>query len=469
MYLDTKQHAVLTFDLKPSMRSIDDNGYMHVKLTPISKETVNPYYGYEIPNHDELGLEPERIYYVYRPGKELEKAASTFNGLPLLLEHHMDSADNPQKEYRIGSTGTDGVFKAPYLMQSLSITDEKAIQAVEDGSYREISCSYWYEPVVQPGTYNGVDYDLMMKNIKGSHVALVNEGRAGHDVAVADAKPMTMKGVTKMAEKKKTVTKKANDDGLNPVVQPTDFESLMKALALMTGDCDGFDDAMGTGDLVNGLFTTMDDAGKAQVSALLDKVRNKMNEAQQAQPVQAGEGTAAVVAGDEPLQPAAPKPAEPAHGTNPVPAETQPETQIKPEPVHPEPPSHAQDAKLKKGEKTLKTQPVIDANVIKEEVRQELTQKFRALNQAANDCKSFIGIVDPLAFDSAEEIYKEALKQKGIATDSYPASAFKGMVDMMKLTQAQAGGQTAQDAMPVKQDDPALEKAFANIGRISHE
>lgn len=465
--MDTKQHAVLTFDLKPSMRSIDDNGYMHVKLTPISKETVNPYYGYEIPNHDELGLEPERIYYVYRPGKELAKAAATFNGLPLLLEHHMDSADNPQKEYRIGSTGTDGVFKAPYLMQSLSITDEKAIQAVEDGSYRELSCSYWYEPVLQPGTYNGVDYDLMMKNIKGSHVALVNEGRAGHDVAVADAKPNNMKGETKMADRKKTTTKKANDDGLNPVVQPTDFESLMKALAMMTGECDGFDDAIGTGDLVNGLFTSMDDAGKAQVSALLDKVRNKMNEAQQAQPVQAGEGTAAVVAGDEPLQPAAPKPAEPAHGTNHVPAETQPETQTTPEPEHPEPPSHAQDAKPKKGATTV-NQPVIDANVIKEEVRQELTQKFRALNQAANDCKPFIGIVDPLAFDSADEIYKEALKQKGIATDSYPTTAFKGMVDMMKLTQTQTMA-AAQDAMPVKQEDPALEKAFANIGRISHE
>ncbi len=466
--MDTKHNAVLAFDIKPSMRSIDENGYMHVKLTPISKETVNPYYGYEIPNHDELGLEPERIYYVYRPGKELAKAADTFNGLPLLLEHHLDSADNPQKEYRIGSTGTDGVFKAPYLMQSLSITDEKAIQAVEDGSYREISCSYWYEPVLQPGTYNGVDYDLVMQNIRGSHVALVNEGRAGHDVAVADAKPKQMEGKT-MA-KTKPATKKANDDGINPAVQPTDFESLMKALAMITGDCDGFDEAMGTGDLVNGLFTSMDDAGKAQVASLLDKVRGKMNPAQETAPQPApvgGEGGAApVAAGDEPLQPAAPKPAEPVHGTQPVPAATPSAEQTTPEPPHPEPPSHAQDAKPTKGVKPV--EPTIDANVIKEEVRKELTQKFRDLNQAANDCKPFIGVVDPLAFDSADEIYKEALKQKGIATDSYPASAFKGMVDMMKLTE-QAVQTHAQDAMPRKEEDPALEKAFANIGRISRE
>ena len=82
----------LTFDAAPSARRIDDNGYLHVSACPISKACINPYYGREIPGAAELGLNPTGIYYGYRDPDELAKAAETFNGLPLLLEHHFDSA-----------------------------------------------------------------------------------------------------------------------------------------------------------------------------------------------------------------------------------------------------------------------------------------------------------------------------------------------------------------------------------------
>ena len=38
----------LTFDSTPSVRTKDENGFLHVALTPISKATVNPYLGKEI-------------------------------------------------------------------------------------------------------------------------------------------------------------------------------------------------------------------------------------------------------------------------------------------------------------------------------------------------------------------------------------------------------------------------------------
>lgn len=91
----------IVFD-KASARSFDSNGFLHVLACPITKETVNPYYGYEIPGSEELGLDPEKIYYGYRSGEELQKALASANGIPLLLDHYIDSAESPQKEHRVG-------------------------------------------------------------------------------------------------------------------------------------------------------------------------------------------------------------------------------------------------------------------------------------------------------------------------------------------------------------------------------
>lgn len=168
-------------------RRIDDNGFLHVESSHITKEQVAPYYGFEIPNHEKLGLDTGKIYYGYRSAEELKKAAHTFNGLPLLLHHHAESADEPQKEYRVGSVGSSAVWNAPYIDNALSITDKVGIKAVQDGSCREISAAYLYDPDFTAGEFDGKKYDFIMRNIRGNHVALVEEGRAGHDVVVADA------------------------------------------------------------------------------------------------------------------------------------------------------------------------------------------------------------------------------------------------------------------------------------------
>ena len=86
-----RQHLAL--DRSPSVRSISADGHLHVSRTPISKAAVNPYLGREIPGWDELGLDPDRIYQMYRPPEELERAAATSNGKPLLDEHVHTTAE----------------------------------------------------------------------------------------------------------------------------------------------------------------------------------------------------------------------------------------------------------------------------------------------------------------------------------------------------------------------------------------
>lgn len=175
-------------DAAPSHRRFDENGFMHVDSCHVTKEQVVKYYGREIPGWRELGLDPERLYNVYRPGDEIEKAAATFDGLPLQLQHHIDSADEPQTEFRVGSISRP-VWRAPYLDCDLHITNGAAISAVEHGDFKEISAAYLYEPVIESGEFDGTPYEIVMRNLRGNHVALVPKGRAGADVVVADEAP----------------------------------------------------------------------------------------------------------------------------------------------------------------------------------------------------------------------------------------------------------------------------------------
>ncbi len=175
----------LTFDAAPSARSTDENGFLHVSSSHITKATVNPYYGREIPGWQEAGLDPEAVYYGFRAPEELKKSLSTWQGLPLHIEHHIDSAEEPARLTRVGAVGA-AVWNAPYIDAPLTVWNGDAIAAIEDGSFRELSCAYRYDPDFTPGQHEGVAYDFVMRNIRGNHVALVEEGRAGPDVVVAD-------------------------------------------------------------------------------------------------------------------------------------------------------------------------------------------------------------------------------------------------------------------------------------------
>lgn len=171
-----------------SVRTVDDNGYLHVGISNITKEQVAPYLGSEIPEFEKLGLKPDEIYSVYRPASELSKPATveSLNGIPVLLKHAEDSAEAPASN-RVGSTGTDAKWEPPYLTNSLHIQDADAIRRINDGTMREISMGYFYTPVLKHGEFEGEPYDIVMTDISCNHVALVEEGRAGHDVSVKDS------------------------------------------------------------------------------------------------------------------------------------------------------------------------------------------------------------------------------------------------------------------------------------------
>lgn len=169
-------------------RTTDKFGRMRVDESNISKAAVNPYYGHEIPNAEALGLDLQAVYHLLRDPEEMAKAADTFNLLPILSKHVPVSANAPAQELVVGSTGTDAVFDEPYLRNSLVLTEAEAILGVVTQTKHELSSAYAYDADMTPGTYGGVKYDGVMRNIIGNHVALVFEGRAGPDIVVGDSK-----------------------------------------------------------------------------------------------------------------------------------------------------------------------------------------------------------------------------------------------------------------------------------------
>jgi 8-oxo-dGTP pyrophosphatase MutT (NUDIX family) len=180
-----KKPVGLAYD--KSARMYDSDGRLHLELTHISKATVNPYLGREIPDWQALGLEAEKVYQLFRDPQELAKAAATANGIPVLIEHIPVSADDHQPDSVVGATGTNAAFNDPYLDVALVVWAKDAISRIESGEQKELSSAYRYRPDMQAGEWQGQKYDGVMRELAFNHVALVQNGRAGPDVVVADA------------------------------------------------------------------------------------------------------------------------------------------------------------------------------------------------------------------------------------------------------------------------------------------
>jgi hypothetical protein len=187
------QDAAIAFD-RETVRTIDVDGHLKVEVTPISKANVCPYYGREIPDFEALRLDPDRVYRLYRDADELARAALSFAGKQIMMEHVPVNAGEPHKEETVGAVGDDVVFRAPYLMAPLSVWDGEAIALIDSGKQKELSSAYRYRADMTPGTSpDGEAYDGVMRDISGNHVALVEKGRAGPDVLVQDAMPADIK------------------------------------------------------------------------------------------------------------------------------------------------------------------------------------------------------------------------------------------------------------------------------------
>lgn len=502
----------IAFDAQSSRRHKDNNGYLHVDASNITKEQVAPYYGEEIPHWRELGLEPTKLYYMYRPADELEKAARSFDGMPLLFEHHDTSAARPAKDYVIGSLGTDAEFRAPYLVNSLIITDGEAIEAIERGDYKQLSAAYMYTPVMQGGMFDGEHYDGRMTDIKANHVALVKEGRAGPDVAVADAKPAAMKSTgaaSPKKEDKKNMKKKAGTKGVLafdavPAIEgmEVNLAAMMKAVQVVEAQREGLDprrinldiDAGASiEEIVAKFFPDADGDAKAGIAAMLEELKNA--------PATGGEDKAqddddddksfakGVKYGEELMRSKSEREKLDREHESEGMRRAMDECGIDAD----DPASSKAFAEgVKYGERLMRSKTerekldreheaegmrkamedqkaAMDAQIksVKEKTAEDIKAHYKALYAAAQDCRPVLGnLVDPMTFDSADDIYRKALTAAGVDVKGVHPSAFPAMLKMARSKAADSPRHDAPIAMDSKTDGECFKGALEGLARI---
>jgi len=167
-----------------SARTYDLNRFFLVADNPISREGVFDYSGGQIGADDK-----NRIYKVYRPADELAApdTLDSFRLMPIIDDHTMLGEDfTPAEDVGVhGVIGenvrvTDGVMTA-----NLKIFSSSLAQKIKSGK-TELSCGYRCVYDFTPGEWSGQKYDAVQRQIRGNHLALVDEGRMGPQVAILD-------------------------------------------------------------------------------------------------------------------------------------------------------------------------------------------------------------------------------------------------------------------------------------------
>lgn len=173
-------------DKAPSQRLHDLNGWFEVKKNPLSKVGIFEYSGAQIGAPAD---QRDHIFRVYRPAEELGRAAAveSFKLTPLIDDHVMlgDGFTPAESKGVSGVIGQDMVFEGDTLFGNVKVYSKALAEKIKNGK-TELSCGYRCRYDFTPGVWNGQAYDVVQRDILGNHVALVDEGRMGPEVAILD-------------------------------------------------------------------------------------------------------------------------------------------------------------------------------------------------------------------------------------------------------------------------------------------
>lgn len=138
-----------------------------------------------------LGEDGKTLDRVLRPESEVGDIDSVLsaNSKPVTLRHPNENVDIDNiAKYEVGFTGTDAYFDGIDLWVTVTITDKKAIDAIESGKVGAVSMGYDVASVEvneDPlNNWRGTEYNKIQHGIRYNHLALVYAGRAGESVEI---------------------------------------------------------------------------------------------------------------------------------------------------------------------------------------------------------------------------------------------------------------------------------------------
>src|ERR1700692_1175295 len=165
----------------PTSREIDDNGFLLVKGCPISSYGIFDY------GAGQLGLpgDPNRIVKVFRPECAVSdpSAIESFKKVPFMVDNTMlsgfdddDGAAAPEEKGLDGVLTSNVYYQAPWMLGDLKIFSRKAQRYLATGK-KDLSLGYSCDFLLTPGVWDGQPYEVVQTNMRGNHIALVDEGR----------------------------------------------------------------------------------------------------------------------------------------------------------------------------------------------------------------------------------------------------------------------------------------------------
>ena len=185
--------------ISPHMTKTDE-GYLICHDVPINRIGIYDYLGREIGMD---GADSMKSFKVLRRPEEVFSPATlaSFEGKPVTDDHPPENVTSENihafarghtQNVRRGTGKDEG-----YTIADLYITDPQLVDDVMNGK-RQISCGYTYDLFPHKnGTFE-------QQSLRGNHVAVVDEGRAGRRVSIKDSKPKITERGRKMASENKS-------------------------------------------------------------------------------------------------------------------------------------------------------------------------------------------------------------------------------------------------------------------------
>lgn len=367
-----------------SNRKKDEFGYLTVTNCILTGEDVANYWGYEVPNYQKHKLDPKKIYRVYRPREEIED--SDFSNKPLLSQHMDFSAKDYKEKFVVGTIG-ESRDEASEKLATVTFWKQDAIDELEKGNKKHLSCGYLYEPVIESGIFNGMPYDVKMTKIRANHVAMVNDPRY---------KPATV----------------ADENSVKKEVKMKFFWQKDKE--------------------VDGLLT-LDEAFEAHKAILTN---DKMSEDEKAEAIEKVKSKAKRVKGEvEDYDSVKDK------------KKVKDKKEVKDEDIDDEP---AMDGKKGKDCMPTKDSNSVDVVALAKEIAAEQIRKFKeesmAFDAALAEYERVCGKANRMAFDSAESVLDTILKNSNKNATGKSFAQKQAMVEMLDSTKSYVSPKVTLDS-----------------------
>lgn len=127
---------------------------------------------------------------VFRPEDEVfnADAMASFAHKPITNDHPNDNVSAASwKRDAVGFTDGRVARDGDFIVIPMMVADAAAIQDVDAGK-SELSAGYTCDLEFIDGVApDGSEYDAVMRNIRGNHIAIVDRGRAGSDCRIGDS------------------------------------------------------------------------------------------------------------------------------------------------------------------------------------------------------------------------------------------------------------------------------------------